>query len=413
MGGPLGHVRVLELSRVLAGPWAAQTLADLGASVIKVEKPGAGDDTRTYAPPYAANRDGSHSSESAYFLSTNRGKRSVTIDFIHPEGQKLVRALAAKSDVVIENFKVGGLAKYGLDYPSLQPLNPGLVYCSITGFGQTGPYRYKPGYDFMIQGIGGLMSITGEPDRRPDGSPMPGGGPTKVGVAVADIFTGLYAAIAILGALAHRDRTGAGQHIDLALLDTQVAVLANQSMNYLVTGVAPQRLGNAHPNIVPYQVFAASDGHIIVAVGNETQFARMCEVIGRPDLASDERFATNAARVNHRAELIAILHEIFVTRTMRDWLEALERAGVPCGPINTVADVFADPQVQARGLKLDLPHPSIGSVPSVANPIKYSVTPISYRSAPPMLGANTDEILRETLGVTPEEIARLRKSGVV
>ena len=407
MGGPLGHVRVLELSRVLAGPWAAQTLADLGASVIKVEKPGAGDDTRTYAPPYAANRDGSNSSESAYFLSTNRGKRSVTIDFIHPEGQKLVQALAAKSDVVIENFKVGGLAKYGLDYSSLQPFNPGLIYCSITGFGQTGPYRHKPGYDFMIQGIGGLMSITGEPDQRP------GGGPMKVGVAVADIFTGLYAAIAILAALAHRDRTGAGQHIDLALLDTQVAVLANQAMNYLVTGVAPQRLGNAHPNIVPYQVFAARDGHIIVAVGNENQFARMCEVIGRPELASDARFATNASRVNNRDELIAILQRIFAARTMRDWLEALERAGVPCGPINTVADVFADPQVQERGLKLDLPHPSIGSVPSVANPIKYSATPISYNSAPPMLGADTDEILREMLGVTSEEIARLRKGGIV
>ena len=407
MGGPLGHVRVLELSRVLAGPWAAQTLADLGASVIKVEKPGAGDDTRSYAPPYAANRDGSQSSESAYFLSTNRGKRSVTIDFIHPEGQKLVQALAAKSDVVIENFKVDGLAKYGLDYPSLQPLNPGLIYCSITGFGQTGPYRHKPGYDFMIQGIGGLMSITGEPDQRP------GGGPMKVGVAVADIFTGLYAAIAILGALAHRDRTGGGQYIDLALLDTQVAVLANQAMNYLVTGVAPQRLGNAHPNIVPYQVFVASDGHIIVAVGNENQFARMCEVIGRSELASDARFATNASRVNNRDELIAILQGIFAARTMRDWLESLERAGVPCGPINTVADVFADPQVQARGLKLDLPHPSIGSVPSVANPIKYSATPISYSSAPPMLGADTDEILREMIGVPPEEIARLRKVGIV
>jgi glutaryl-CoA transferase len=407
MAGPLEHIRVLELSRVLAGPWAAQTLADLGASVIKVEKPGVGDDTRTYAPPYAATSDGGQSSESAYFLSTNRGKRSVTIDFIHPEGQQLVRALAAKSDVVIENFKVGGLAKYGLDYPSLKPLNPGLVYCSITGFGQTGPYRYKPGYDFMIQGIGGLMSITGEPDQHP------GGGPMKVGVAVADVFTGLYATIAILGALSHRDRTGAGQHIDLALLDTQVAVLANQAMNYLVTGVAPQRLGNAHPNIVPYQVFAASDGHIIVAVGNENQYARLCEVIGRPDLVSDERFATNAARVNNRDELVAALREIFLTRTMREWLDALEHAGVPCGPINTVADVFADPQVQARGMRLDLPHPTLGSVPSVANPIKYSATPLSYRSAPPMLGADTDEILRDILGIAPAEIARMRKAGIV
>jgi crotonobetainyl-CoA:carnitine CoA-transferase CaiB-like acyl-CoA transferase len=407
MAGPLEHIRVLELSRVLAGPWAAQTLADLGASVIKVEKPGVGDDTRTYAPPYAATSDGGQSSESAYFLSTNRGKRSVTIDFIHPEGQQLVRALAAKSDVVIENFKVGGLAKYGLDYPSLKPLNPGLVYCSITGFGQTGPYRHKPGYDFMIQGIGGLMSITGEPDQHP------GGGPMKVGVAVADVFTGLYATIAILGALSHRDRTGAGQHIDLALLDTQVAVLANQAMNYLATGVAPQRLGNAHPNIVPYQVFAASDGHIIVAVGNESQYSRLCEVIGRPDLASDERFATNAARVNNRDELIAALREIFLMRTMREWLDALEHAGVPCGPINTVADVFADPQVQARGMRLDLPHPTLGSVPSVANPIKYSATPLSYRSAPPMLGADTDQILRDILGVAPAEIARLRKAGIV
>lgn len=407
MAGPLGHVRVLELSRVLAGPWAAQTLADLGASVIKVEKPGAGDDTRTYAPPYAATSDGRQSTESAYFLSTNRGKRSVTIDFIHPEGQKLVRALAAKSDVVIENFKVDGLAKYGLDYTSLHALNPGLIYCSITGFGQTGPYRHRPGYDFMIQGIGGLMSITGEPDNRS------GGGPMKVGVAVADVFTGLYATIGILGALAHRDRTGAGQHIDLALLDTQVAVLANQAMNYLVTGVAPQRLGNAHPNIVPYQVFSASDGHIIVAVGNETQYARMCEVIGRSDLARDERFATNAARVNHREELVAILQSAFAGQTMRQWLDALERVGVPCGPINTVADVFADPQVRARGLRLDLPHPAIGSVPSVANPIKYSETPIAYRSAPPMLGADTDEILRDMLGLAPAEVARLREAGIV
>ena len=406
MAGPLSHVRVLELSRVLAGPWAAQTLADLGASVIKVEKPGAGDDTRTYAPPYARTRDGAESSESAYFLSTNRGKRSVTIDFIRSEGQKLVQALAAKSDVVIENFKVGGLAKYGLDYPSLRALNPGLVYCSITGFGQTGPYSHKPGYDFMIQGIGGLMSITGEPDDHP------GGGPVKVGVAVADVFTGLYAAIAILGALSYRDRTGEGQHIDLALLDTQVAVLANQAMNYLVTGVAPRRLGNSHPNIVPYQVFAASDGHLIVAVGNETQFARMCEVIGRSELASDARFATNAARVNHRDEIVATLQEIFATRTMRHWLDALERVGVPCGPINTIADVFADPQVQARGLRLDLPHPAIGSVPSVANPIRFSATPIAYRSAPPMLGADTDEILREMLGVEATELARLRNAGI-
>ena len=407
MAGPLGHVRVLELSRVLAGPWAAQTLADLGASVIKVERPGAGDDTRAFAPPYARDADGNPSSESAYFLSTNRGKRSVTIDFTHPEGQKLVQALAAQSDVLIENFKVDGLARYGLDYPALAARNPGLVYCSITGFGQTGPYRHKPGYDFMIQGIGGLMSITGEPDAHP------GGGPVKVGVAVADIFTGLYATIAILGALAHRERTGTGQHIDLALLDTQVAVLANQAMNYLVSGAAPQRMGNAHPNIVPYQAFAASDGHFIVAVGNEGQFARMCEVIGRPELVKDARFASNASRVNNREEMIAILHEIFLTRTKRQWLDELERVGVPCGPINTIADVFADPQVRARELRLELPHPAIGSVPSVANPIKYSATPLAYAAAPPMLGADTEQVLRDMLSLGTEEIARLRRAGVV
>jgi crotonobetainyl-CoA:carnitine CoA-transferase CaiB-like acyl-CoA transferase len=407
MAGPLGHIRVLELSRVLAGPWAAQTLADLGATVIKVEKPGTGDDTRSWAPPYARTRDGRPGTETAYFLSTNRGKRSVTIDFTHPEGQRLVRALAGWSDVVIENFKVGGLAKYALDYPSLRALKPALVYCSITGFGQTGPYRNRPGYDFMIQGLGGLMSITGEPDARPGGAPM------KVGVAVADLFTGLYATIAILGALAHHERTGEGQHIDLALLDSQVAMLANQAMNYLTTGVAPERLGNAHPNIMPYQVFAASDGHFIVAVGNESQYARLCEVAGRRELANDPRFASNAMRVKHREELGRLLGEVFRARTMREWLDALERGGVPCGPINTIAEVFADPQVQARGMRLELPHPTLGSVPSVANPIKYSATPISYRSAPPTLGADTDEVLRDILDIAPAEIERMRKAGIV
>lgn len=406
MAGPLGHVRVLELSRVLAGPWAAQTLADLGATVIKVEKPGAGDDTRAWGPPYALTRDGRQSGESAYFLSTNRGKRSVTIDFVHPEGQKLVQALAARSDVLIENFKVGGLKKYGLDYASLKSLDAGLIYCSITGFGQTGPYRDRPGYDFIIQGMAGLMSITGDPDSDR------GGGPMKVGVAVADIFTGLYATIAILGALAHRERTREGQHIDVALLDSQVAALANQAMNFLVTGAAPQRLGNAHPNIVPYQTFATSDGHIIVAVGNEGQYARMCEAAGRPELVKDERFATNASRVAHREELGAILSEAFRARSRRHWMETLERAGVPCGPINTIADLFADPQVRERGMRLDLPHP-IGSVPSVANPIKYSATPISYRCAPPILGADTDEVLVDVLGMAPEELLRLRTAGVI
>lgn len=407
MAGPLGHVRVLELSRVLAGPWAAQTLADLGATVIKVEKPGAGDDTRSWAPPYARTSDGRPGVETAYFLSANRGKRSVTIDIASPEGQRLVRGLAGWSDVVIENFKVGGLARYGLDYPSLRALKPALVYCSITGFGQTGPYSNRPGYDFMIQGLGGLMSITGEPDERPGGAPM------KVGVAVADLFTGLYATIAILGALAHRDRTGEGQHIDMALLDSQIAMLANQGMNYLTTGVAPRRLGNAHPNIVPYQVFAASDGHLIVAVGNENQYRRLCEVVGRPQLATDQRFASNEMRVKHREEMGRLLGEAFGTRSMREWLDALERAGVPCGPINKLDEVFDDPQVRARGMRIDLPHPTLGSVPSVANPIRYSATPIAYRSAPPTLSADTDEVLRDILYLTPSEIEKLRVIKVI
>jgi crotonobetainyl-CoA:carnitine CoA-transferase CaiB-like acyl-CoA transferase len=407
MTGPLDHVRVLELSRILAGPWAAQTLADLGATVIKVEKPGVGDDTRTFGPPFLTTSDGRRTGESAYFMSTNRGKRSVTIDFVQHEGQRLVTQLAAGSDIVIENFKVGGLAKFNLDYASLKSVNPGLIYCSITGFGQTGPNRDKPGYDFMIQGTGGLMSITGEPDERPGGSPI------KVGVAVADIFTGLYATIAILGALASRDRTGRGQHIDISLLDSQVSILANQAMNYLVSGQVPERMGNAHPNIVPYQVFATSDGHVILAVGNQNQFVRFCEVAGRRDLVSDERFASNPSRVDHRDELIAVLNQIFRTRTSRYWIETLENAGVPCGPINTIADVFADPQVQARGMRLELHHPILGAVPSVASPIKYSETQISYDRAAPMLGEHTYEVLRDLLGVTLEEIDRMRKRGVI
>ena len=395
MAGPLGHIKVLELARVLAGPWAAQTLADLGASVIKVEKPGEGDDTRQWGPPWAKGPDGRPTRVSGYFLSTNRGKRSVTIDFTRPEGQRLVQDLARRSDVVIENFRVGGLAKYGLDYSSLQAVNPGLVYCSITGFGQTGPYRHRPGYDFMIQGMGGLMSFTGEADGRP------GAGPMKVGVAVADIFTGLYATIAILGALAHRERTGEGQQIDLALLDAQVAVLANQALNYLVSGVSPVRLGNAHPNIVPYQAFPTADGHIILAVANDGQFAKFCEAAGRPELVRDERFATNEARVEHRDEMAAIVADIISAKTSAHWLKVLEHS-VPCGPINNVAQVFADPQVQARGMQLELPHPIAGSVPSVANPIKYSATPLVFESAPPPLGAHTREVLQEDLALSIE-----------
>ncbi|TWA66901.1 crotonobetainyl-CoA:carnitine CoA-transferase CaiB-like acyl-CoA transferase [Azospirillum baldaniorum] len=400
MPGPLSHVRVLELSRVLAGPWAAQTLADLGADVIKVERPGAGDDTRAWGPPWAGE-------ESAYFLSTNRGKRSITIDFERPEGQELVRKLAAQADVVIENFKVGGLVKYGLDYDSLKAINPGLVYCSITGFGQDGPYAKRAGYDFMIQGMGGLMSITGQPDTEA------GGGPVKVGVAVTDVFTGLYATIGVLGALAHRDRTGEGQWVNLALLDVQVAVLANQAMNYLVGGKAPQRLGNAHPNIVPYQAFATLDGHIILAVGNDGQFAKFCQVAGRPELAQDPRYATNPARVANRKELVPILELLLEQRTSRDWLAALEAVGVPCGPINDVSQVFADPHVQARHIHQDLPHPTAGTVPTVASPIRYSATPIEHTVAPPTLGQHTDAVLEEALGLCAADIAALREKGVV
>ncbi|PWC48315.1 CaiB/BaiF CoA-transferase family protein [Azospirillum sp. TSA6c] len=400
MAGPLSHIRVLELSRVLAGPWSAQTLADLGADVIKVERPGAGDDTRAWGPPWAGD-------QSAYFLSTNRGKRSITIDFERPEGQELVRRLAAQADVVIENFKVGGLVKYGLDYDSLKAVNPRLVYCSITGFGQTGPYRNRAGYDFMIQGMGGLMSITGQPDGEP------GGGPVKVGVAVTDIFTGLYATIGIMGALAHRDRTGEGQQVDLALLDVQVAVLANQAMNCLVGGKAPQRLGNAHPNIVPYQAFATRDGYIILAVGNDGQFAKFCTVAGRPDLAKDERYATNPARVANRKELVALLEELIRTRDSQDWLGALEQVGVPCGPINDLAAVFEDPQVKARNIHQDLPHPTQGSVPTVASPIRYSGTPLVHDTAPPTLGQHTDTVLAESLGLGEADIAALREKGVI
>jgi len=406
MAGPLGHIKVLELARVLAGPWASQTLADLGASVIKVEKPGDGDDTRAWGPPWAKDADGHPTRVSAYFLSTNRGKRSVTIDFTRPQGQRLVQDLARHSDVVIENFRVGGLAKYGLDYASLHAINPGLIYCSITGFGQTGPYKHRPGYDFMIQGMGGLMSFTGEPDGRP------GAGPMKVGVAVADIFTGLYATIGILGALAHRERTGEGQQIDLALLDSQVAVLANQALNYLVSGTSPIRLGNAHPNIVPYQAFATADGYMILAVANDGQFAKFCEVANRPELVHDQRFATNEARVIHREQMAAIVGEIMATKPSAFWLKELEQS-VPCGPINTVAQVFDDPQVQARQMELKLPHPIAGSVPSVANPIKYSATPLEYELAPPPLGHHTDEVLQQHLGLSGAEIQKLRDDGVI
>lgn len=406
-GGPLAGIRVCDLSRVLAGPWCSQLLADLGAEVIKIERPGEGDDTRGWGPPFLKDRSGSPTSDAAYFLSTNRGKRSVTIDIAHPEGQRLVRRLAASSDVLLENFKVGGLAKYGLDYASLRDEAPGIVYCSITGFGQTGPYAHRAGYDFLVQGMGGLMSVTGEPDE------VPGGGPMKVGVAITDLFTGMYAAVAILAALAHRARTGEGQYIDLALMDVQVATLANQAMNYLASGQAPGRLGNAHPNIVPYQAFRASDGHIILAVGNDAQFRRFCEVAGRADLAEDDRYRSNAGRVANRSTLVPLLADLISARPRREWLDALEREGVPCGPINRVDEVFTDPQVMARTMVVGVDHPLAGVIPLVANPIRFSATPIAYESAPPVLGADTGAVLREVLDLDDRAINELRSAGVV
>lgn len=405
--GALSHLRVLDLSRVLAGPWAGQILADLGADVIKIERPGNGDDTRAWGPPFLKDSRGENTSEAAYYLSANRNKQSVTIDFTRPEGQKLVRQLAAKSDIVIENFKVGGLKAYGLDYESLQAENPRLIYCSITGFGQTGPYAKRAGYDFMIQALGGLMSLTG----RPEGEE--GAGPVKVGVALTDILTGLYSTSAILAALAHRDQGGVGQHIDMALLDVQVACLANQAMNYLTTGTPPRRLGNAHPNIVPYQDFPTADGDFILTVGNDSQFRKFAEVAGQPHWADDPRFATNTQRVAHRSELIPLIRQATVFKTTSEWIVALERAGVPCGPINDVAQVFADPQVQARGLRLDLPHALGGLVPQVASPIRLSGTPVEYRRAPPLLGEHTLEVLTGVLGLPEEAVMTLRKAGIL
>lgn len=407
MTGALSGLRVLDLSRVLAGPWASQTLADMGAEVIKIERPGSGDDTRGWGPPFAKDANGADSSEAAYYLTANRGKKSLTVDITKPEGQEIVRNLAAESDVVLENFKVGGLAKYGLDYASLSKVNPKLVYCSITGFGQDGPYKDRPGYDFMIQGMGGLMSITGAPDSAPGGQPM------KVGVAVADIFTGLYATIGILAALRHRDASGEGQYIDLALLDVQTAVLANQAMNYLTTGTAPGRLGNAHPNIVPYEAFPTADGYLILAVGNDSQFKSFCAVAGLDELPSDPRYATNRARVANRENLVPLISKAMMAKTTDEWIVALERANVPCGPINTLDRVFDNPQVKHRGMVKQLDHPTVGKIPTVANPIRFSRTPITDEKAPPLLGQHSDEILRKVGGLSDEQIKRLREAGVI
>ena len=408
----LEGIRVLDLSRVLAGPWCTQTLADLGADVIKIERPGAGDDTRNWGPPFLPTADGRESHESAYYLGANRNKRSVTCDIAQPEGQALVRELAEHCDVFIENFKVGDMARYGLDYASLKAINPRLVYCSLTGFGQSGPYAPRAGYDYIIQGMGGLMSVTGERDDL-------NGGPQKVGVAVADLFTGMYATVGILAALRHAERTGEGQHLDMALLDTQVAMLANLGANYLVSDQAPGRMGNAHQNIVPYQVFEVApraDGgkdFIILAVGNDGQYAKFCEVAGRPDLASEPRFVKNADRVRHRAELVPVLETVMKTRAKADWLSALEAAKVPCGAINSLDEVFSDPQVQARGMVTHWQHPLRADLPLVSSPIKLEKTPVRTDRPPPMLGQHTDEVLGELLGVDAARLATLRDRQVI
>jgi len=403
----LSGIRVLDLTRVLAGPWATQNLADLGAEVIKIERPGCGDDTRRWGPPFLKDREGRDTADAAYFLACNRGKKSVTLDIASVEGRAIARALAAKSDVLVENFKVGDLARYGLDHASLARDNPRLVYCSITGFGQDGPYRDRPGYDFMVQGLGGLMSVTGERDD------SPGGGPQKVGVAVADLFTGMYATSAILAALLAREKSGLGQAIDMALLDVQVAMLANLSAAYFASGEVPRRMGNAHQAIVPYHVFRASDDFLIVAVGNDSQFAKFCEVVGAPQWAGDTRFATNPARVRHRELLVSMISERLATRPARDWLAALEPAGVPCGPINDLAQVFADPQVRHRGMEVRVPHPAAGELSLVASPMRLLGTPIRHDRGPPLLGEHTAEILRTVLGMPEAEIAGLRRRGIV
>ncbi len=407
MAGPLTHIRVLDLTRVLAGPWCAQNLADLGAEVIKVERPKKGDDSRAFGPPWAKDANGNDTTEAGYYLCANRGKKSITIDIASEAGAKLIKELAKTADVFLENFKVGDLASKGLGYEDIKAINPGIIYCSITGFGQTGPYAPKPGYDFMIQGMGGFMSVTGERDHKP------GGGPQRAGVPVVDIMTGMYSTIAVTAAIANRERTGKGQHIDMALLDTQVGFLANQGANYLVTGEAPVRVGNTHPNIVPYQSVPTKDGAIILACGNDNLFNRLCDLLEQPALKTDPRFSTNAARVNNREELDPILDELMQTRTTAEWVEALEKAGVPCGPINTLKEVFENPQVVARGIKVEIAHPTAGKVALVRSPMRFSETPIEHNIPPPLLGQHTDEVLESVLKMSAEDIAALKKAGTV
>ncbi len=404
--GPLSHVKVLDLSRILAAPWAGQILADLGAEVIKVERPGAGDDTRSWGPPFLKDATGQDTKEAGYYLAVNRGKRSITVSLEKPEGQKIVRELAAWADIVLENYKAGTLARYGLDEASLRKVNPRLIYCSVTGFGQTGPRRDQPAYDFLIQAMGGLMSVTGEKDGRP------GGGPQKVGVPIVDLMTGMYTAVSVLAALARRDQTGEGGSIDIAMLDVQVATLANQAMNYLVSGKVPSRNGNAHPNIQPQDVYACADGDLILVVGNDGQFAKLCEVLGEPAWATDPRFSTNAQRVRNIGELSALLRERFAARQRAGLIADLDVAGVPCGPINTVPEVFEDPQVQARGMLRHSPHPSGVDVPQVASPMRFDGAPLPLREAPPLLGQHSADILAQ-IGYAPDDVARLREQGVI
>ena len=406
MAGPLSHIKVLDLSRILAGPWSGQVLADLGADVIKIERPKVGDDTRSWGPPFLKDADGNDTRESGYYLSANRGKRSVTVDLNTEEGQRIVRALAAESDILLENYKVGTLARYGLDYASLKEVNPGLVYCSVTGFGQDGPKAEHAAYDFMIQAMGGLMSVTGERDD------LPGGGPQKVGVPIVDLMTGMYTSVAVLAALARRAETGLGDHIDIGMLDVMVGSVANQGMNYLVSGKTPQRNGNKHPNIQPQDVFACADGHIVLVVGNDGQFAKFCEVAGRPEWVLDERFVTNGARVRNRDTLLPLMVALFRERPMAEWAALLDEAGVPCSPINTIAQVFEDEQVKHRKMLIDLPHPTAGSVPQIRSPMRFAEAALAFDRAPPLLGQHTHEVLAG-LGFDQDRIAALARDGVI
>jgi formyl-CoA transferase len=402
----LDHLRVLDMSRVLAGPLLAQNLADFGADVIKVERPHHGDESRTF-PPYLKDASGAETEDSAYFMSINRGKRSVTIDISKPRGQELVRALAAQSDVLIENYKVGDLKRYGLGYDAIRAVNPRIVYCSITGFGQTGPYRARPGYDYIFQAMSGLMSITGGPDE------LPGGGPAKVGLAICDVITGIYSSFAVMTALADRERSGEGQHIDMSLLDTTIATISHINMNYLIGGIVPKRMGTGHPSIVPYQMFQALDGPMVVAVGNDGQFGKLCSILGVPELAHDQRFRTNPLRVKHRDALIPPLEAAFAQKPVNAWIESLTGQGVPCGPLNDIPQVFADPQVKERGVRVDIPHPRAGSVPILANPARLSASPPTYERPAPLLGEHTHEILSTVLGLADEDIDRLAAEGVI